>query len=228
MSDRTRCRPYRTVASYRQGDIMPDNVKCAECGFLALRDLRSRALYEAEEDFRNAAKIPPSTPPGVPGVSFDNSPLCLMRKENFSRPVDSDGRSQLVRYSAATDEGKGDLLEIIQRVRTCDGFTEWQCGFTPSEHEEMKLLEEQRNWQREQERENRAWQAAESAKADTRHKENSDAAHAQHRRELIIMGGIVTCALVAAEIASGLIGLLGQPPVVNVQVPSLPANEPVD
>lgn len=90
-------------------------------------------------------------------------------------------------------------------AKLCSAFTTWRQGYTPKEHVEMSLVEEQREWQRNRDRDDRRWRII----------------------ELAIMGIIVTLVSVAAQIIAAFIerGSLfpdqpSPPPAVPVSVES--------
>ena len=60
-------------------------VKCAECGFLALRNKESRELEEAEESFREGVALPL-----VDGGSYyrhEERPLCFARRYDLRKEI---------------------------------------------------------------------------------------------------------------------------------------------
>lgn len=69
----------------------------------------------------------------------------------------------------------------------------------------MKLLEEQREFQRKEADEQRRWQAAEADRADKRHQETLEIANKHHRWDLIVMGGVVTVIVVLSQLAAAFI-----------------------
>lgn len=119
-------------------------VKCAECGFLALRNRVSRELVEVEGPLRQSANAPMPRTPTEPRELYERTPLCFARARQLQDEVSNDDRHE--------------LLRVFQRDRDCPSFTTWQQGFTPKEHRDMLdrqwLLEreerrdkEQRQWQ---------------------------------------------------------------------------------
>ena len=113
---------------------MTSTVKCADCGFLALLNIRTRQLVDVEDSIRAGGGIPSDSA----GYFYDERPFCFIRKFNFCDEV-----------GPRADNGA--RIAVISKQRDCDGFTEWHQGFSPKEHVEMTLLEEQREWQRKRE-----------------------------------------------------------------------------
>src|SRR5438045_1131462 len=100
-------------------------VKCAECGFLAVRMKLTRQLVEVEADVRKQWQVIeiPVGDRGYGHAAYDDSPLCFARKDGFADGV---GPDRAARFT-----------EIMNRERTCDGFSPWLQGLSPKEHAEM-------------------------------------------------------------------------------------------
>ena len=137
---------------------MAEKVKCADCGFLVLRDGGTREMLEAELEFRQTAKH---------GPKYESIPFCLERAANL--PVE---------YRNNKVENPSALLEILEQDRSCESFVEWQQGFTPKEHKEMLQEAELRKWQTEREDADREWRdrkdELERADRDSRDKEERE------------------------------------------------------
>ncbi len=118
--------------------------QCMKCGFVAARDFLTRTMLEVDEGFRKHADRGHG-PSGK--VLYFERPICAAMAFNLSEE--------------ATDTSERQTLAVLSRERECDSFTPWQQEFTPKEHLEMKMLQQQKEWQLEQER-----------KADERHKES--------------------------------------------------------
>ena len=99
-------------------------VKCADCGFLGVRLIKTRQIVDAEEYLRNEGQMPDKVnnePIYAPW------PICFVRKINIHREVKESGVA-----------GPQGLAAVFQKDRKCDdGFTKWFQGFTPKEHQEM-------------------------------------------------------------------------------------------
>ncbi len=120
---------------------MSKQVKCANCGFLAVRNLNTRELVEVEEDLRQKWRLVPANinvPGGGEILVYSDFPMC------FRRVVDLKAEAQ------SHDQIKAAITQ--DRTATCTGdYTPWQQGFTPKEHQEMLNTETMLVWQRERE-----------------------------------------------------------------------------
>jgi len=68
------CMVCVSACAFKLGCIaMPENVKCADCGFLGLRSARTRDIVEAEESIRQGSGMPSDNN----GWFYDDKPLCL-------------------------------------------------------------------------------------------------------------------------------------------------------
>ena len=121
-------------------------VKCADCGFLAVRNVSTRELEEAESQFREHGDIPDSEV--EPGLGrHQGIPLCF---------AGVNLRNEITVEMANWNPGREDIVTVMQRERCCDYWTEWQLGFTPKEHRETFLEEQKRRYEEEaRERERR-------------------------------------------------------------------------
>lgn len=108
-------------------------VKCAECGFLAMRHSQTRQLMDAEEKLRTRGYID-SLSISSHDLVYDKYPVCYALKLDF--------RSEI---GGNSDEST--RTKAVQCERNCDGYTPWQIGFTPKEHKEMIQEAERRRWQ---------------------------------------------------------------------------------
>lgn len=117
-------------------------VKCADCGFLAVRlTAHKHEIVEAEPGLRERGIIVPK--------DYHVVPLCFVREYNLAKEIGD------------PSQGPKKILEIMQRDRECKAFTEWHQGFSPKEHAEMLLHEElrksEREWREEQTKRDRDW-----------------------------------------------------------------------
>jgi len=168
-------------------------VKCADCGFLALRDSATGQFVEANDEMRET---------GRPHQQLDVSlyPMCFKRVINVQQlamdlPDSITGRDVRV-------------LAVIQEKRECCDFAEWQPDFNPREHqekidreEERKFqdarLKEDREWRELQDEKSRAWQVQQ----EERSKEwQEQQAKGRLRWEVVIFGILVTLALLGGQI----------------------------
>lgn len=114
-------------------------VKCSDCGFLTVRNVTTRGLEEAGDDFREKASIPTIDPQGGrPHAQHEQRPLCFARCHNLGDEI-SKG------IVAGTDEVRS-VKQVIHNERECGEFVKWQQGFTPKEHREMIDRQSDRKW----------------------------------------------------------------------------------
>ena len=131
-------------------------VKCAECGFLTLRDRLSGELIEVPDDYRVSGRVPAD----VAYRGVHNYPICFVMAWNLFPEVEQAALQQVTDNSS--DWGPY-VSDIITRDRLCPpngkelGFTNYQQGFTPKEH--LENLDRQRmlQWQAEREEADRSW-----------------------------------------------------------------------
>jgi hypothetical protein len=134
---------------------MPENVKCADCGYLAVRHSQTRQLLDAELLMRTQGDIP-SLSIGGHDLAYDHHPICfrvLKTSVNF-RSEEEAGLSR--------DQGK--CVTALNKERTCAEFTPWRLGFTPKEHLEMLQEADRLAWQEKCDKDARDFQAGESEK----------------------------------------------------------------
>ena len=134
-------------------------VKCAECGFLAMRHEHNRGLVEAERITRVDGFVPEK-------LNVEKMPLCFLMLIDFRAHI-----------AGAADEQRRDALNA---ERECADFTPWRQGFSPKEHQEMldrqwmldfqtRREDADRTWRQECDDRNREWQENQAAIADKRH-----------------------------------------------------------
>jgi hypothetical protein len=175
-------------------------VHCTNCGYLSVRNVEDWSLGEAESDYRETGAMSDRA-----AQIYRNLPICFARAANLlqeyertcnERPGGISGPAAVIKF-------------VLHKPRTCTEHIEWQQGFTPKEHLEMKMLEEQR--------------ASLNREADRNHR--------WRIIELVVMGLIVTAVSVAAQIGSAFIerGSLfpapqqpAAPPVVQLVMPQQP------
>jgi hypothetical protein len=117
-------------------------VRCADCGFLAVRDLQTNELIEVKEDGRKRWVLP-----AFPGGS-QLGPMPVVRRCDET-PLCAVGAYPL------GEEAKGReadaVLPVITRDRKCRKFTRWRREYTPKEHYQMfaadQLQQDNRRWQ---------------------------------------------------------------------------------
>lgn len=111
--------------------------RCASCGLLGRRHTATMQLLETESCFRRTGR------PGLVSVEehhFIGPLLCAARKQEF--------------HSLYLDNAETDGLD-------CGEFMEWQRGFTPKEHEQMRLsrelLADEQAWRDSRAKQDREW-----------------------------------------------------------------------
>ena len=130
--------------------------KCVDCGYLAVRDLDTRQLEEAERGetgnvvFPNVRKVAYG---GAMSPKYD-LPICFARASNLQseygvRPSDA----ELYRIWQAN------IQKVLIQERDCSDFTDWITGFTPREHREMIDRENMLKWQSEREDADKKWRS---------------------------------------------------------------------
>ncbi len=143
-------------------------VKCADCGFLTMRNRYTGGLDEMVREFRETGEPPTRKRPPVSDATthplgwsdniwpYANVPLCfvLARDEYGDFAV------------APKDLGYQDfpssmVLEILQKDRECEAFTRWMLGFTPKEHREMLDREQARKLDEDRRKSDRRWHVVE-------------------------------------------------------------------
>ena len=185
-------------------------VQCSKCGYLAIRENQSRNLVEVESGMRESWVHPPATA----GTSFkkydDSKPICFSQKIDFQEKLGS---------SASRDR----IDDLVKTPIECDSYVPWKQGFSPKEHAEMELLNEQRKWQAKRDDDDRKWRAEreeiERRESDQRSKEDRDWRAEQYKLEknwresqkrifwisLVVTGVIGVLLTCAATIAGSMI-----------------------
>lgn len=178
-------------------------VRCADCGFLGLRrgdgglieaDLRFRT--ERQRDVPHGAGpafIRTGDQPRIPSAErVDTSfPRCLVRPA-----VDFRQRAEAImggEYPTALE-----VVTILTEDWDCDRFFRWEPGFTPTEHRD--LLSEQARRDREDTRDREM-----RAREDRRDEKVERLQRDLHRRELWVMGGAVTFAVIVGSILAAVL-----------------------
>lgn len=175
---------------------MPADVRCADCGLLGLRSVRTREIVEAEESVREGGGMPSNNS----GWFYDEMPICLKRVLNFSKVVGRGG------------DFHGRRATVLTERRECAEFTDWQQGFTPKEHAEMLQEKVRLEWQKQREEADRAWRETQAQQAREWRKED-EAQEREDRNnertwklmELAVMGGIVTVVSAVVQIIAAYI-----------------------
>ena len=133
---------------FQAGDCaMSDIVKCANCGFLAVRGVSDRLLRCANDRERRT------------GEYFEGSEFPVCGVGAF--PLDREAPIHTAKAPAR--------LAVIRLERTCPRFTKWEPVYSIKDHAEMLKEQAFLSWQQVQQEASRKFQSDESAKAHSRH-----------------------------------------------------------
>lgn len=188
---------------------MSSMVRCADCGFLAIRNCQTRQLVEVELGVRKGAsfpteELPPSEQTGRynflgPETKpiYVHQPICFMVETEAMR------ESQEVAEASERDKDDADkhFQAFIAKPRVCESFTPWIQGLTPREHREMLDQRQLLTFQKEREDSDREWRRSQ---AEQDHIWRRDEAR-WRRIELVVMGIIVTLVTVVTNIVCAFI-----------------------
>ncbi len=102
------------------GRIMPNKVRCKQCGFLTVVNAKTRELVSAEIALRELGRLPGDGKFYI----YDERPLCFVLAADIPAEMGQhpDDSTRMV---------------AVSRVRECDKLVPWRQGFTPKEHQEM-------------------------------------------------------------------------------------------
>ena len=137
--------------------------KCVDCGYLAVRDLETRELGEAERDemgnfvFANIRKLASGgdlTGGRLVYLPKDDSPICFARASNLKSEYGAKPHE-----SSLLNTWQAKIQEVLIRERDCSDFTDWIPGFIPKEHREMIDREKMLKWQSEREDADKKWRS---------------------------------------------------------------------
>jgi hypothetical protein len=136
-------------------------VRCADCGYLGLRNLETGALDEADEAFLRDATIRPVS--GVRSMAaYDALPVCAKGAVNFREEANPGHQPSIV--------------QAITKPRECREFMKRHTGLAPKEHRQMEIDHFIRTEQARLAREQREWQEARQ-KEDREHREKREDDH---------------------------------------------------
>ena len=191
---------------------MPENVKCADCGFLALRRFETRDLVEMEDGVRKMGGVPTVVTTGDRQLfRYEPGILC------FARAYDLENERK--QSDARTPEEK--FFNVLNRLRSCYKFTAWQQGFTPKEHYETIQEAERQMWQAERDEAQRRFQA-EQAQLTREHNDRSIAIAKQSA--WIAFASV--CVAILGLLTNTALSVLKQPSSVIVQRPTTASTAP--
>jgi hypothetical protein len=138
--------------------------KCAECGFLSIRDDTGSLRLVDEKTRKDWNK--------AHNVGSDPFPICFV----MAAPLQSEvGDTCLVVK----------CLAVVGKDRPCQSFTPWQIGYSPREHKEMieakelarqqeEARERERQFQEDRRRNDREWQDARDRLQEERRKSDQE------------------------------------------------------
>lgn len=107
-------------------------VKCADCGFLTVRDLKTREWVGVDQKYRETGTGQRLPEHGIFAWEFE--PMCLV--------MAADLRKEIKRGEA---EPKAEQVkELLNRPRVCKEWYAWHQGFTPKEHAEQRGREQEK------------------------------------------------------------------------------------
>lgn len=137
-------------------------VKCAECGYLAVRSRNDQALVSPGDEQRTTGRSPEIEKPAAPGsaestISWLQStipllevvPLCSLSIARLDEEFDAEYKDRGSQWSL---EGTNAALAIVKKDRQCDRFIPWIRALSPKEHLDMDLFARQQAWQDERNR----------------------------------------------------------------------------
>ena len=184
-------------------------VRCADCGLLCYKNQATRTFEHVDAEARKTAQFP-TYKLGGGNIRFRYDPYCLvlacdLAKELKARTPPSDAGGNFQSPIEA-------VLEVIGEQRECSSWVKWRPGFSPKEHMEMQLLDEQRKWEQEQRERDRRWQE-EMRKEDLKWKVDQEKLaearwikeHRLQRHQLVIVGIVGTLILAIAQIVSAIL-----------------------
>lgn len=170
-------------------------VKCKGCGWLGVRVKLTRTLVDADEAYRDNGYVGSHTVGShTPEQICDTLPVCFANKRNFYEECRTPIPSQ--------DVIKG----MLNLDYECNSLTPWQPGMAPRDLMDMKMLEEQR-----------AWQAAESKKADDRHEQSLKVAIDAGKSNWVSQAAVGILGAIVALLAVWVGARLNKPPQIFVQ-----------
>jgi hypothetical protein len=145
-------------------------VRCADCGFVGVRDQETKTLLELDQDARAKGKLPGHLLGSAlleGKVVMIGQPRCFMVAFDLLDECKNIG-------------GENAALAVIQVERQCPSFTQWHPGYSPKEHREMLFRIEEKKLdilQREKDREAEETRRQNDRKAEETRREND------HKRE---------------------------------------------
>ena len=128
-------------------------IKCADCGFLAVRNLRTRQLEEAEKEYRDRAYISLTGEEGKLHPRLESLPLCFVASYDL--------QDEIRNKSPKKEVDSRNIIAVVNADRDCDKSTKWLLGFTPKEHQDILDRQEILKWQIDREKADKKWRLIE-------------------------------------------------------------------
>ena len=122
---------FKIVRSKPQPPKQPEEVKCAGCGFLAVKMTVTGGFVEVEEGRREKWVMPERISGGHLHnvVVHDALPHCFRRAASLSAEVGGGHHTAM--------ELLNDIRAVVHKERECPEFKKWVQGHSPKEHYEM-------------------------------------------------------------------------------------------
>ena len=147
----------------------PEQIKCADCGFLSVISRDNGMYIEADRAYRLEGEEGFG---GMEGKGVFCEPHCSIHYQSIhTEPLSADGGSvKLVEtgggiISLKNEQGEDVMgkavVANITKLRFCDGFFLWRPGFSPKEHCEMLDRQRWQEWQEAQRKEDKHWRIIE-------------------------------------------------------------------
>ncbi len=161
-------------------------VKCADCGYLAVRNKETHALVSPAREQRETGEAPPA--PGAVERPIGTIPICAIGVCDLRRKVEEARRGMVGKPVIRDGEAP---KAVIQKDHDCQRSTKWIPALSPKEHIDMDLLEKQQVWDDERDKRQQAWQ------------EERDARNLRVNRWLVLAAVISALAALASAFFAG-------------------------
>lgn len=102
--------------------------RCADCGYLAIRNPDTHELEETISDIREFGELPtifPKSGSGVVRLLHTKTPVCFAMAANLAKEI-QDGCK---------------FKDAINKDRQCARWSQWKQGYSPKEHDQMLASE---------------------------------------------------------------------------------------
>lgn len=196
--------------------------KCSACGFLSLRNKLTGQLDEVDASFRQTAQPPRRDPipvhPELPAYGeypYRCEPICFVQQADLVDEAWGPTGTNVGMRKQGYDPSPSMVRPVLEKERPecSEAYTPWQQGLTPREHRE--IVDRQQRIEQEEEVREAIWKREDERdkRADERHDQQVEQLRAQHKTELVVLGGLVTLAIVLSTIAGAMIqaGWFGRP-----------------